>query len=360
MLTDLEREIARTREAFAADAAGVSSAAELAALRGRFVGKKGGALTVLFRSLAAVGPEDRPRAGSLLNDLKSWLEGELEAIEARVSEAERARSLERGAVDVTLPGRRIARGSLHPVTLARLRMETIFREMGYFVASGPEVEDDFHNFEALNLPPEHPARDAHDTFYISGPGSLLLRTHTSPVQIRSMLAAAPPVLLIAPGRVYRRDYDLTHLPMFHQVEGLAVAEGIRFSDLKGTLAHFLHRLFGEHVRVRLRASFFPFVEPGAEVDISCTVCGGGGCRSCSGTGWLEILGAGMVHPAVFEAVERARVAAGLHAGAYDPERVSGFAFGMGIDRVAMLLHRIDDLRLLIENDVRFLEQFRGR
>ncbi len=301
--------------------------------------------------------EERPRAGALLNQLKGEIEEVVVRLEEEIAARESAAALEREAVDVTLPGRRPVGGSLHPATLTRLRIERIFRELGYAVATGPEVEGDFHNFEALNMPPDHPARDAHDTFYLDG--ALLLRTHTSPVQIRSMVASPPPLLLIAPGRVYRRDYDITHLPMFHQVEGLAVGEGVSFSDLKGTLARFATRLFGAEVRVRFRASYFPFVEPGAEMDISCTVCGGSGCRSCKQSGWLEILGAGMVHPAVFEAVERARVASGLAPGAYDPERVTGFAFGMGIDRIAMLLHRIDDLRLLIENDVRFLEQFPG-
>jgi phenylalanyl-tRNA synthetase alpha chain len=355
MTGPLEQELARARSEFEAERRSVSTAADLARLKTRFVGKKAGALTELFRGLSSVAPHERPRAGALLNELKTEIEGAIAELETTVAARERAARLEKESVDATLPGRRPQPGSLHPVTSTRLLIERIFRDMGYSVATGPEIEDDFHNFEALNLPENHPARDAHDTFYLDS--GFLLRTHTSPVQIRSMLASPPPLLLIAPGRVYRRDYDITHLPMFHQVEGLAVGEGVRFSDLKGTLVRFATRLFGADVRVRLRASYFPFVEPGAEMDISCTVCGGGGCRSCKGSGWLEILGAGMVHPTVFEQVEQERVRAGLPGGAYDPERVTGFAFGMGIDRIAMLLHRIDDLRLLIENDARFLEQF---
>src|SRR5262249_21308771 len=288
------------------------------------------------------------RVGALLNELKSEIESRIEEIADTISQGVRAAAAERDRADVTLPGRRPVRGSLHPTTLARLRIEQVFREMGYSVATGPEVEDDFPNFESLNLPRAHPARDAHDTFYLEG--GWLLRTHTSPVQIRSMITMPPPLMLIAPGRVYRCDHDVTHLPMFHQVEGLVVGEGVRFSDLKGTLERMARRLFGDDARVRLRPSYFPFVEPGAEADISCTVCGGTGCRSCKQSGWLEILGAGMVHPAVFEAVERARVAAGARPGAYDPERVTGFAFGMGIDRVAMLLYRVDDLRVFVDND----------
>jgi phenylalanyl-tRNA synthetase alpha chain len=230
------------------------------------------------------------------------------------------------------------------VTAARRELEAIFRSMGFAVESGPEVEDDFHNFEALNLPPGHPARDATDTFYLEG--GLLLRTHTSPVQIRTMLASSPPIRMICPGRVYRRDLDATHLPMFHQVEGLVVDAGISLADLKGTLSAVWSRFFGEEVRVRLRPGYFPFVEPGCEYDVSCRVCRGAGCRACKESGWLELGGAGMVHPAVFEAV------------GIDPERYTGFAFGLGIDRIAMQQWQIDDLRLLIDNDVRFLSQFR--
>jgi len=352
---DLEAEMQRTRREFHAAADAVRTVEQATALRNAYTGKKSGALTALFKRLGAVSGPDRPRVGALLNELKTEVEARIEEIASRMAAGTRAAGAERERADVTLPGRRPERGSLHPTTLARLRIEQVFREMGYSVATGPEVEDDFHNFEALNLPADHPARDAHDTFYLGS--GWLLRTHTSPVQIRSMIAMPPPLMLIAPGRVYRRDNDLTHLPMFHQVEGLVVGEGIRFSDLKGTLARMAQRLFGEDVKVRLRPSYFPFVEPGAEVDISCTVCAGKGCRTCKMSGWLEILGSGMVHPAVFEAIERGRIAAGEEPGAYDPERVTGFAFGMGIDRVAMLLHQVDDLRVFVDNDVRFLEQF---
>ena len=355
MTQDLQREIASVLETFRSERGAVRSADDLAALKARFTGKKSGALPGLFKQLGSVGAADRARVGAILNDAKQQIESALEELAREIAAAGRSRTIERERVDVTLPGRRPPRGSLHPTTRARRLIETVFREMGYSVASGPEIETDFHNFEALNMPPDHPARDAQDTFYFDG--GLLLRTHTSPVQIRSMLASPPPLRIIVPGRTYRRDYDMTHLPMFHQVEGLVVGEGIRLSDLKGTLARFATGVFGEGVRVRLRPSYFPFVEPGAEVDISCTVCGGSGCRSCKMSGWLEILGCGMVHPAVFEAVERRRIETGLAPGAYDPEKVTGFAFGMGIDRIAMLVYGIDDLRLFIENDMRFLEQF---
>jgi phenylalanyl-tRNA synthetase alpha chain len=352
---DLEEEMHRMRREFVAAADEARTAEDATSLRNRFTGKKAGALTGLFRRLGSVAGPDRARVGALLNELKTEVESRIEEIADRIAEGARAAAEQRDRADVTLPGRRPVRGSLHPTTLARLRIEQVFREMGYSVATGPEVEDDFHNFEALNLPKDHPARDAHDTFYLLG--GRLLRTHTSPVQIRSMIAMPPPLMVIAPGRVYRCDHDVTHLPMFHQVEGLVVGEGVRFSDLKGTLARIARRLFGDDARVRWRPSYFPFVEPGAEIDISCTVCGGKGCRSCKQSGWLEILGAGMVHPAVFRAVESARVKMGQKPGTYDPERVSGFAFGMGIDRVAMLLYRVDDLRVMVDNDIRFLEQF---
>jgi phenylalanyl-tRNA synthetase alpha chain len=246
-------------------------------------------------------------------------------------------------LDVSLPGRIPKVGTLHPVTQVRQEIEEIFLEMGYCLATGPEAEDDFHNFVALNFPPDHPARDTQDTFYLEG--DLLLRTHTSPVQIRAMQGATPPVKIIALGKVYRRDSDVSHSPMFHQVEGLAVGEGITFADLKGTVLTFARRIFREETRVRFRPSYFPFVEPGAEFDISCVLCGGSGCPTCKHSGWLEMGGAGMVHPNVLKAV------------GYDPEALSGFAFGLGVDRIAMLKFGIDDIRLLFENDLRFLGQF---
>ena len=334
-LDALEREF---REALAA--AG-SSPAAVDHVRVRFLGRKG-ELTALLKTLGELPPGNRPAAGQAINAAKGRIESALDAALAAAATAARAEGLSRERIDVTLPPRRPLRGSLHPVTRTRRELEGIFRSMGYTVETGPEVEDDHHNFEALNLPPGHPARDATDTFYLVG--GLLLRTHTSPVQIRTMEAVAPPIRMICPGRVYRKDLDATHLPMFHQLEALVVDEGISLADLKGTCAEVWSRFFGASVAIRLRPGYFPFVEPGCEFDVSCRACGGAGCRVCKGTGWLELGGAGMVHPAVFEAV------------GIDPERYTGFAFGLGIDRIAMMRYGIDDLRLLIENDVRFLEQ----
>ena len=322
-------------------AAGISPAA-VDAVRVRFLGKKG-ELTALLKGLVAIAEGDRPAAGQAIHAVKSHFDAALD--EAKVAAAARssALALAHDRIDVTLPARLPPRGSLHPVTQTRRELERIFRSMGFSVEVGPEVEDDFHNFEALNLPPGHPARDASDTFYLTD--GLLLRTHTSPVQIRTMLRTHPPIRMICPGRVYRKDLDATHLPMFHQIEALVVDEGISLADLKGTCAEVWSRFFGDDVTIRLRPGYFPFVEPGCEFDISCRVCGGSGCRACKDTGWLELGGAGMVHPAVFEAV------------GIDPERYTGFAFGLGIDRIAMMRFGIDDLRLMIDNDVRFLRQF---
>jgi phenylalanyl-tRNA synthetase alpha chain len=319
----------------------ISAAADTAAIdkiRTSYLSRKGGDLSLLLRSLKDADPAERPVLGNYLNALKAYMEERLEAAERSLSASEPAVRL-----DVSLPGRIPPVGTLHPVTQVRREIEEIFLEMGYCLASGPEVETDFHNFVALNFPPDHPARDTQDTFYLEG--DLLLRTHTSPVQIRSMLARKPPVKIIALGKVYRRDSDVSHSPMFHQVEGLAVAEGITFADLKGTVLTFARRIFREDTRVRFRPSYFPFVEPGAEFDISCVLCGGRGCPTCKQSGWLEMGGAGMVHPNVLKAV------------GYDPEVLSGFAFGLGVDRIAMLKFGIDDIRLLFENDLRFLEQF---
>ena len=337
-----ERLDALKREFDVALAAAGTSPAEVEAVRVRFLGKKG-ALTALLKGLGAVAETDRPSAGLAINALKGLLEDALSSAKAGAAAMARALAVDVDRVDVTLPSRRPARGSLHPVTQTRRELERIFRSMGFSVEVGPEVEDDFHNFEALNLPPGHPARDASDTFYLDG--GLLLRTHTSPVQIRTMLATSPPIRMICPGRVYRKDLDATHLPMFHQLEALVVGEGISLADLKGTCAAVWSRFFGASVAVRLRPGYFPFVEPGCEFDLSCRVCDGKGCRVCKGTGWIELGGAGMVHPAVFEAVH------------IDPERYTGFAFGLGIDRIAMMRYGIDDLRLMIDNDVRFLRQF---
>jgi len=335
-LDALRREFAEALAAAGTHPAGVE------AVRVRFLGKKG-ELTALLKGLGAVSAADRPAVGQAINDVKSEIESALLGAKDRAASTARDAALASDRIDVTLPARRPWRGSLHPVTQTRRDLERIFRSMGFAVEIGPEVEDDFHNFEALNLPPGHPARDASDTFYLDG--GLLLRTHTSPVQIRTMERMKPPIRMICPGRVYRKDLDATHLPMFHQLEALVVDEGISLADLKGTCAAVWSRFFGAAVAIRLRPGYFPFVEPGCEFDVSCRVCEGRGCRVCKGTGWIELGGAGMVHPAVFEAV------------GIDPERYTGFAFGLGIDRIAMMRYGIDDLRLMIENDVRFLRQF---
>ena len=360
-----DSQIADLRQQFDKDLSAASSEADLRAVRDRYLSRKGGLVSSLLKALGSAPPDERPRLGRLANELREDIEVRLTA---RVAAAAEARP-PRGAVDVTLPGRAPAIGHRHPLSILRERIESIFTRMGFLVIEGPELEDDYHNFEALNMPPEHPARDMQDTLYLSssvksaaGSPSTLLRTHTSGMQIRYMEKHAPPVRLIGPGRVYRRDqFDLTHTPMFTQVEGLVVGEDVSLADLKGTLFAFVRELFGEDRKVRFRPSFFPYTEPSAEVDISCGACGGtglvppkpgsasapgeGGCAMCKRSGWLEILGSGMVHPAVFEAV------------GYDPERYTGFAFGMGIERVALLKWGVEDIRLFYENDLRFLEQF---
>ncbi|MGA2733191.1 MAG: phenylalanine--tRNA ligase subunit alpha [Syntrophobacteraceae bacterium] len=305
----------------------------------RFLGRKG-ELAQLFKELGKVPEEERREVGRLLNVAKLRLE------EVFSEAAQRSRDLEasrRESIDVTVPGRLAPAGRLHPITQTAMEVCRIFNWLGFETVEGPEVELDYYNFEALNIPKDHPARDMQDTFYISE--EVVLRTHTSPIQVRTMEKRKPPVRVIAPGRTYRRDSDVTHTPMFHQVEGLMVGKGISFGDLKGILTTFVHQMFGPEVGLRFRPSFFPFTEPSAEVDIECVMCRGGGCRVCKGTGWLEILGSGMVDPEVYKYV------------GYDPEEVTGFAFGMGIERIAMLKFGIDDLRLFFENDLRFLEQF---
>jgi len=291
-------------------------------------------------------PEDeRPAVGKLANEIRDYIERELASIEVELKKKEEEMKLSEEVIDVTLPGRRPLVGKKHPITQVLDEIKEIFIGLGFSIAEGPEVELDYYNFEALNLPPEHPARDMQDSFYISD--KVLLRTHTSPVQIRVMEKMVPelPIRIIAPGRVFRRDDDATHSPMFHQVEGLLVDKRVTLADLKGTLLAFAQQLFGEEMRIRLRPSYFPFTEPSAEVDISCIMCGGKGCRTCSQSGWLEILGSGLVHPRVLEMA------------GYDPEEVSGYAFGMGVERIAMLKYGIDDLRIFFENDARFLAQF---
>ncbi len=313
-------------------------------LRIKYLGKKG-SLTAILRGVGALSPEERPRIGQLVNELRAELEVLIEKKTAELKQADLANKIAAASIDVTLPGRRPPLGHKHPLTLTLERIKSVFMRMGFDIAEGPEIESDYFNFEALNLPPDHPARDMQDTFYITG--DILLRTHTSPVEARTMQSVPPnsPVRIISPGKVYRVDYDATHSPVFHQVEGLVIDKGISFADLKGTLDIFAKEIFGSSVKLRFRPSFFPFTEPSAEVDISCVMCGGKGCRTCKGTGWLEILGSGMTHPRVLEMSN------------FDPDQVSGFAFGMGVERIAMLVYGIDDLRLFYENDLRFLAQF---
>jgi phenylalanyl-tRNA synthetase alpha chain len=325
--------------------ADIASCRDLQALdeiRVRLLGKKG-EITALLKSLGTMEPEARKQAGAQINEAKETLTALLEERRQALEAEKLAAQLASETVDVTLPGRGQSIGGLHPVTRVRRRLEQIFRNAGFTVADGPEIEDDWHNFEALNIPANHPARAMHDTFYF-GDGRLL-RTHTSPVQVRVMESQKPPIRVIVPGRVYRCDSDMTHTPMFHQVEGLVVDEGITFANLKACLHQFMQALFEKDVKMRLRPSYFPFTEPSAEVDISCVVCNGSGCRVCKHTGWLEVAGCGVVHPNVLRAVN------------IDTERYTGYAFGMGIDRLAMLRYRVPDLRLFFENDLRFLRQF---
>jgi len=333
---------ALTRKALEA-VAGCSDLVALEEARVRWLGKKG-VLTEQLKALGGLPAAERPAAGARINTAKEELQAAIEARRAQLTRADVERQLIAGRIDVTLPGRGEEPGGLHPVTKARLRIETLFRRAGFDVAAGPEIEDDFHNFGALNIPPDHPARAMHDTFYF--PDGRLLRTHTSPVQIRALQARGAPLALIAPGRVYRRDPDMTHSPMFHQLEGLAVGERVSFANMKAVLHGFLQTFFERDLAMRLRPSYFPFTEPSAEVDISCVFCEGRGCRVCKHTGWLEISGCGMVHPNV------------LRASGVDAERYTGYAFGAGIDRLAMLRYGVSDLRLFFENDLRFLRQFR--
>jgi phenylalanyl-tRNA synthetase alpha chain len=324
----------------------VAGAADLAALedaRVRWLGKKG-TLTEQLKSLGSLPAAERPGAGQRVNEAKGRVQAVIEARRADLEQAAIQQQLAAGHVDVTLPGRGEVRGGLHPITRARLRIESLFRRAGFEVASGPEIEDDFHNFAALNIPLNHPSRAMHDTFYF--PDGRLLRTHTSPVQVRTMQARGAPLAIIAPGRVYRHDDDMTHAPMFHQVEGLVIDRDISFANMKAVLHGFLQAFFERDLAMRLRPSYFPFTEPSAEVDMSCVFCAGKGCRTCKSTGWLEVSGCGMVHPKV------------LAASGIDPETYTGYAFGMGIDRLAMLRYGVNDLRIFFENDLRFLKQFR--
>jgi len=321
----------------------VNSPAELEQLRVDYLGKKG-QLTGLLKNLGTLSPEDRPKAGALINEVKQELTGLLNARKDDLEQQVLAEKLAAERVDVTLPGRRVDAGGLHPITRTIQRVEDFFAGMGFDVVEGPEIEDDYHNFEALNIPAHHPARAMHDTFYIDD--AHVLRTHTSGVQVRTMETREPPLRIVCPGRVYRCDSDLTHSPMFHQVEGLLIDEHSSFGDLKGLLEQFLHAFFERSdLDVRFRPSYFPFTEPSAEVDIQCVKCSGAGCRVCSHTGWLEVLGCGMVNPRVFEMT------------GIDTERFTGFAFGLGVERLAMLRYGIGDLRLNFDNDLRFLRHF---
>lgn len=312
-------------------------------IRVQYLGKKG-ELTLVMQALGKLSPEERPKAGALINAAKSQVQDVLNARKAELEQVALGAQLAAERIDVSLPGRGQVSGGLHPVTRTLERIEQFFSHIGYSVAEGPEVEDDYHNFEALNIPGHHPARAMHDTFYFNA--NMLLRTHTSPVQVRTMESRQPPIRIVCPGRVYRCDSDITHSPMFHQVEGLLIDEGISFADLKGTIEEFLRVFFEKPLGVRFRPSFFPFTEPSAEVDMQCVMCSGKGCRVCKQTGWLEVMGCGMVHPNV------------LRMSGIDPEKYQGFAFGMGAERLAMLRYGVNDLRLFFDNDLRFLAQFR--
>ena len=305
----------------------------------RYLGRKG-ILTQFLRNISQLPDEQRPQAGKKANQIKNILD---KAFRKAAQELASVGAAKDAGIDVSLPGRKMAAGYLHPITQINNRMCDIFSSLGFDIAEGPEVESDYYNFEALNFPKDHPARDMQDTFFVSD--DIVLRTHTSPLQIRTMEKQKPPVRIVCPGKVYRCDSDLTHTPMFHQVEGLLIDENISFGDLKGVLTTFVHQMFDEQTSLRFRPSFFPFTEPSAEVDILCVMCRGKGCRICSHTGWLEILGSGMVHPALYDNV------------GYDADRYTGFAFGMGVERIAMLKYGIDDIRKFFENDMRFLEQF---
>lgn len=349
-MSDLRERLADISSAAEEAVAGALTEEELERVRVQVLGRKG-QLTSVLQGLGLLPAEERPKVGQIANEVRDRVTALLEKRAAEISSLERERRLASEVLDVTLPGRRPSLGTRHPINLVRDEILAVFRGMGFAVFEGPEVEYDYFNFEALNIPRTHPAREMQDSFYITG--DIVLRTHTSPAQIRYMKQVAPriPVKMVAPGKVFRRDDDATHSPMFQQVEGLFIDRTVSLGDLKGTLLAFAQMMYGERTRIRLRPSYFPFTEPSAEVDVSCTICGGQGeargrvCRTCKGTGWLEVLGAGMVHPNV------------LRNGGYDPEGVMGFAFGMGIERIAMLKYGIDDLRLFYQNDLRFLRQF---
>jgi phenylalanyl-tRNA synthetase alpha chain len=335
-------DILSLKNSFLKESKSAASVAELQQLRIKYLGKKG-LVTSKLKALSTISPELRPAYGKAVNEVKVYIEEEINRIEALLKKEEHKKRIVSEAVDITLPGKFTPFGREHPINKVLYEITRIFVSMGFEVEEGPDVELDYYNFEALNIPKYHPARDMQDTFYISE--DIVLRTHTSPVQIRVMEKRKPPLKIIAPGKVYRCDADISHTPMFHQVEGFMVDTDVAFSDLKGVLESFIHSIFSAETPVRFRPSFFPFTEPSAEADIGCIFCSGKGCRVCKNTGWLEILGAGMINPRVFEMV------------GYDPEIYSGFAFGMGVERIVMLKYSIDDIRLFFENDMRFLKQF---
>lgn len=338
----MEEELLRLKNEASEAIRSISGEEDLESFRIQYLARKG-AFTALMKNLGKVAPEDRPRVGQLANTTKKEIEKAFEDKKHALQGGTTAPTGTKGGVDLSLPGRAVPFGKLHPVTQIMEEVCAVFEGLGFSVAEGPDVELDFYNFEALNIPQHHPARDMHDTFYVSD--NVLLRTHTSPMQIRAMQQKKPPLRMIAPGKVYRCDSDITHTPMFHQVEGFLVDTKVSFADLKGVLTVFIARMFDKDIPIRFRPSFFPFTEPSAEVDIGCVICRGDGCRVCKQTGWMEILGAGMIDPEVFKMVD------------YDPEQYSGFAFGLGIERIAMLKYGINDIRLYYENDLRFLRQF---
>jgi phenylalanyl-tRNA synthetase alpha chain len=339
----LEKKIKKIKEEIIFKSNSVSNLKDIEKIKVEYLGRKG-LVTLLLRRLGELSTQERPKIGQLLNQTKREIEELLKIKTIEIEKLEKNKKLKEESIDVTLPGKKSDRGTIHPINLVLKKTEEIFLSIGFKIEEGPEVELDYYNFEALNIPKDHPARDDQDSFYLNR--EILLRTHTSPVEIRVMEKQQPPVRIIATGKCYRRDAaDSTHSPMFHQVEGLAVDKDITFGDLKGVLTVFVHRMFGEDRKVRFRPGYFPFTEPSAEVDVSCLLCHGKGCRACGYSGWLEIMGAGMTDPAVFNMV------------GYDPEKYSGFAFGMGVERIAMLKYGINDIRLFFENDLRFLKQF---
>lgn len=339
----MEKKIKKIKEEIIFKLNSVSNLKDIEKIKVEYLGRKG-LVTLLLRRLGELSTQERPKIGQLLNQTKREIEELLKIKTIEIEKLEKNKKLKEESIDVTLPGKKSDRGTIHPINLVLKKTEEIFLSIGFKIEEGPEVELDYYNFEALNIPKNHPARDDQDSFYLNR--EILLRTHTSPVEIRVMEKQQPPVRIIATGKCYRRDAaDSTHSPMFHQIEGLAVDKDITFGDLKGVLTVFVHRMFGEDRKVRFRPGYFPFTEPSAEVDVSCLLCHGKGCRSCGYSGWLEIMGAGMTDPAVFNMV------------GYDPEKYSGFAFGMGVERIAMLKYGINDIRLFFENDLRFLKQF---